>query len=102
MRGRLRPWLLPISLLGLTAWLLSTGPALADKSSHSHTAPLRLAPPRISGSAQVGDVLRVSPGRWAKSARFVYRWKACNRDGASCAAVRRQKTHGARPRVQTY
>src|SRR5947209_11551962 len=102
MRGRLRPLLLPVSLLGLTALLLSTSAALADKPSHRHLAPVRHARPRLSGTAQVGHVLRVSPGRWSRASRFVDLWQRCNRHGARCAVIRRRKTRGTKPRARTY
>ena len=48
-----------------------------------HT-PMRESLPRITGTAQVGDVLHAHPGRWIGAAGFTYHWQRCNAYGAHC------------------
>ena len=38
-----------------------------------------------SGEPQVGDVLRITPGRWSpQPSSFVYQWQLCDSSGANC------------------
>jgi hypothetical protein len=98
---RVLPHVVLIVSVGL-GLLLSTNVASAGKSRERHYAPVDIAQPTVSGTPQAGSVLRFSAGRWRGAARFVYLWKACNRAGARCAVIRRQKIQVKNPPVQTY
>ncbi len=55
----------------------------------SVTAPLNLAPPEISGTAQAGQTLSASSGTWTGTPplAYSYQWESCNSAGESCADV---------------
>ncbi|MGE5274696.1 MAG: hypothetical protein ACM3QU_13185 [Verrucomicrobiota bacterium] len=56
-------------------------------------APANTSPPRISGSAQQGNVLRGDRGAWTNSpTSYRYSWLRCVTAGGSCAAIRRATT----------
>ena len=48
-----------------------------------------LAPPSLSGTAQVGQALATSTGRWqsASALTFSYQWHRCDPSGANCSAI---------------
>jgi hypothetical protein len=53
------------------------------------TRPVRTASPTISGSAQPGQTLTATPGRWtgAQPITFSFQWLRCGRTGGSCSAI---------------
>jgi hypothetical protein len=53
------------------------------------TAPKNTAPPTISGTAQEGATLTVSPGSWGgtPAPSFSYQWQRCVGTGGGCAAI---------------
>jgi hypothetical protein len=48
--------------------------------------PLNTAPPRVSGTAMVGEYLMASDGIWTglQPIQFAYQWQLCNAAGAAC------------------
>jgi hypothetical protein len=52
-------------------------------------APLSLAPPEISGTAQPGQTLRANAGTWTGSPpiSYTYQWEQCDRMGESCDEI---------------
>jgi hypothetical protein len=51
-------------------------------------APRNTQRPSISGSAQVGETLKVSQGEWTGGARtFAYQWMVCDENGSNCNDV---------------
>jgi hypothetical protein len=51
-------------------------------------APLGLAAPTVSGTAQQGQTLTASPGSWtATDATFAYQWQHCDSAGANCVDI---------------
>jgi hypothetical protein len=61
----------------------STSPVISDS-----TAPRNTARPVISGSAQVGEELKVSTGTWTGGvSSYSYQWLRCDSKGESCADV---------------
>lgn len=59
----------------------------APNSTITYTAPPQtLRPPKVTGTAQVGSVLRVGPPRWSATPTSIhYRWQLCT--GGRCAAI---------------
>ena len=55
-------------------------------------SPIDRSAPAISGLAQVGQTLTVSPGTWNGTApiTYAYQWRRCDSDGLGCFAI-----HGA-------
>jgi subtilisin family serine protease len=52
------------------------------------SAPANLAPPVVSGSAQVGQVLSTSNGSWTGSPTgYSYQWERCDTSGNNCVAI---------------
>jgi hypothetical protein len=50
--------------------------------------PTALAPPSISGTAQVGQVLSVQLGTWLSfPTTFAFQWQRCDATGANCVAI---------------
>jgi hypothetical protein len=51
-------------------------------------APIGLAAPTVSGTAQQGQTLTASPGSWtATDATFAYQWQHCDSAGANCVDI---------------
>ena len=51
-------------------------------------APTNTAPPTISGTAKVGQVLTADDGSWTRNpTSFAYQWQRCDADIASCTNV---------------
>jgi hypothetical protein len=52
-------------------------------------APADTAPPSISGQAQIGQSLSVSPGTWsgAQPISFAYQWQRCDPTGSTCVSI---------------
>ena len=63
------------------------------RAAHGHRVrpsrrPTKKKPPKISGSARVGEQLRASPGSWSHRPKsFAYKWRRCNSKGTGCAAI---------------
>src|SRR5437764_5302297 len=50
--------------------------------------PADLSSPTISGKAQLGRMLKASPGSWSGSpTSYAYRWKRCDSQGSHCVAI---------------
>lgn len=68
-----------------------TGSAAARRShagrSHRHGPPIHKTRPWISGTSQVGGVLKAHSGRWLGAARFTYRWELCNSRAKRCKMI---------------
>jgi WD40 repeat protein len=83
---------LAIALACAVAWratALGAGATVPGKATESVTLrPTNLKPPRISGKAQLGQILTASSGTWSHSpTSFAYKWKRCDSGGASCRAI---------------
>jgi hypothetical protein len=54
-----------------------------------HWAPVNSAPPKISGTAQDGQVLSASTGSWSAepAAAFTYAWRRCDAEGLACRGI---------------
>lgn len=70
----------------VTAALVAIGLVFAAVASAA--APQNTAPPTISGTARVGDVLTASDGTWSNSpTSFTYQWQRCASDGTTCGDI---------------
>ena len=72
---------LPVSVMTRLARLMNTrmGAELRPKS---------LAPPVLTGIAQVGQRLVATSGSWTESPRsFAYQWQRCDASGAGCTGI---------------
>jgi hypothetical protein len=50
--------------------------------------PVDLTPPAITGTADLGQTLTVTPGTWSNSdVVLTYQWQRCDATGANCVAV---------------
>jgi hypothetical protein len=50
--------------------------------------PVDVAPPAITGTAEVGQILTVTPGTWSNpDVKLTYQWQRCDGTGANCAPV---------------
>ncbi|HME04313.1 MAG TPA: hypothetical protein VKG38_14925, partial [Solirubrobacteraceae bacterium] len=51
-------------------------------------APSNTAPPSVSGTAQVGQTLTASTGKWTENpTAFAYQWQRCEATGANCLPI---------------
>ncbi len=52
-------------------------------------APTNTAPPKVSGTAQVGQTLSATSGTWSGTApiAYSYQWEDCNAAGAACVDI---------------
>jgi hypothetical protein len=59
---------------------------LAGAGSAQTGAPTNSSPPSISGTAQVGQLLKTNNGTWNGSTpmTFTYQWRICNNTGGAC------------------
>lgn len=59
----------------------------APSATITYTVPPRtLRPPKVTGAAQVGSVVRIAPARWSATPTSIrYRWQLCT--GGRCAAI---------------
>jgi len=69
--------------------LLSCGAGTGSAAGDAGQPPVNRDPPRIDGTARVGQVLRAGPGRWrhARKAAFSYQWRLCDAAGTTCENV---------------
>jgi hypothetical protein len=67
-----------------TALLLPTG-----GSAQTAVAPRNTSPPTITGTAQVDETLRASPGTWTgtQPITFTFQWLRCNTSGENCVTL---------------
>jgi hypothetical protein len=91
-------WLAGAALLAAVG--ISAPLAAAERSapaSASAVPPVNVAPPRVAGTAQVGQILRASPGTWQgdRPMAFSFQWQSCN-GVAPCVDV-----EGATDRIYT-
>jgi hypothetical protein len=58
-------------------------------SARTAAAPNNTAPPKISGNAQVGQLLSTDNGAWSGTTpmTFAYQWRACDANGGSCRDI---------------
>ncbi len=49
--------------------------------------PVNLAPPQISGTAQPGQTLAVSPGTWSPNGIYAEQWERCDARGLGCQPI---------------
>jgi predicted actin-binding protein len=73
---------------------VSNAAGLSSPASSAATAtvlppiPTNISPPTISGTAQQGQTLTLSPGSWTESpTSYSYQWQRCDSTGANCAAI---------------
>jgi len=72
------------ALAAAIATMIAVGAALAV----TQAVPVNTAPPKISGTAQVGKTLTASDGTWSNNpTSFTYQWLRCNGGGNSCAPI---------------
>jgi hypothetical protein len=50
--------------------------------------PVNVTPPAIAGTADIGQMLTVTPGTWSNpDVKLTYQWQRCDDTGANCAPV---------------
>jgi hypothetical protein len=50
--------------------------------------PVDVTPPAITGTADVGQILTVTPGTWSNpDVKLTYQWQRCDGTGANCAPI---------------
>ena len=80
-------------VVGLT---LAAAVTLGVAHAATNVAPVNTAPPTITGTPQVGQILTAGNGTWTNTpTSFAYQWLRCNAGGNSCANVANgtQKTY---------
>ena len=77
------------TMAALVAALTSiAGTGFAQTSAaQAQYGPSNTAPPTISGTPQVGQVLTANAGTWSGSPTFTYQWQRCDAQGNACAAI---------------
>src|SRR5713226_7983786 len=70
---------------------VAVGVAVTPSGSSAATtvAPSNTSPPTISGTTEVGHVLKATKGTWTGTdpITYDYRWLRCDQDGGSCSAI---------------
>jgi hypothetical protein len=69
---------------------LAAGAALqpAGHAQAEESVPVNLTPPKISGTPEVGALLKASTGTWSGSpTSYVYHWLRCNAVGRECKFI---------------
>jgi hypothetical protein len=68
---------------------VTSNPTAIVRSAASGGAPRNASAPSVGGTPQVGSTLTADPGSWAggQPMTFTYRWRRCDRTGASCADI---------------
>jgi hypothetical protein len=70
------------------ACVVSVTAIWSGQAAGSGRRPSLVRAPTISGTAQVGALLRASSGKWShKPRRFAYAWKRCDRSGRHCHTI---------------
>ncbi len=79
----------PVGLAVALAALLALTASAGAGTARLAAAPTNNAPPTISGTTTVGQVLSASPGSWNGTTpiTFAYSWKQCDANGAACKDV---------------
>jgi hypothetical protein len=80
----------------IVASLLALAAVVGGGQAALQAAPVNTAPPTISGTPTVGQMLTASDGTWSNSpTSFGYQWLRCNGGGNSCISVANgtQKTY---------
>jgi len=78
---------LPLALLAaMTAVVFAVASSAGARDVRHAVAPTNSAPPTISGTTQVGQVLTASTGTWSGTnpITFKYQWKQCDGSGGNC------------------
>jgi hypothetical protein len=79
----------PVGLGLAVAIVLALAASAGGATARQAAAPTNHAPPTISGTTAVGQVLSASPGSWNGTTpiTFTYSWKQCDANGAACKNV---------------
>ena len=92
-RGRFVASIVLTALLAGAAILLVGGGIAAGSPSsaqYEYGHPVPTAPPRIGGTAQVGQTLTTTNGTWTSTSNvslYGYAWGRCDTSGANCVAI---------------
>lgn len=73
-----------VTALALGSRESATPPVLTVTTGGSPGVPVNSAPPTVSGTPYVGQVLTAAPGTWTGSPTFGYQWQRCS---TSCSNV---------------
>jgi hypothetical protein len=75
-----------ISIILATATVVGT--AWGASPTPGQQPPVNIAPPSVSGTAQVGSTLTGGSGSWSgKALKYAYQWLRCNSGGGSCGPI---------------
>ena len=79
----------PVGLVLAFAAVLALAASAGAGTARQAAAPSNNAPPAISGTTAVGQVLSASPGSWNGTTpiTFAYSWKQCDANGSACKNV---------------
>ena len=80
---------IPLGLVLTVGVVLSLAASAGGAIARQAAAPANNAPPTISGTTTVGQVLTASPGSWNGKTpiTFTYSWRQCDANGAACKDV---------------
>lgn len=82
-------WLAVLGAVLLAVLSSFAGTGGASPETKAAEPPANRRPPRIEGTAQVGQILQANRGRWRRDrgAVFSYQWRLCDAAGTTCADV---------------
>jgi hypothetical protein len=61
---------------------------IAQAHVTSQLTPVDVTPPAITGTADLGQTLTVTPGTWSNTdVKLAYQWQRCDATGANCADI---------------